>query len=160
MLPQGTMREAMPPGDGGPTGWVPRPTPPAPRPSAWSLFPAFVLLAFLILIAADGWMTWRAMTARAAAEAASGWSVFAADKAGHVEIRLIDGAGRPLPAEIPSVAAHRPAGPEERQTLDGETQGTGCWLSVERLSFGQWDLDIRIVAAGHDVIVTRKFFVR
>ena len=158
----------------------PMPTPAAPR-SAWRWFPWALAGVMLLVFAANGGLIYWALAtfpgatnndgfdesnaydgvlAKAAQEAALGWSATAEIREGRAVVRLKDAQGRALPALGLAGTAARPLGPKMTTPLRFTPAADGSYVATMALpQRGQWDLALRAASCGQDLHVTRRVVV-
>ncbi len=95
-------------------------------------------------------------------EAALGWIVAAQpDAAGRPVVTLTAPGGAPLHGAVVVATAERPLGTAGAQRLGFVEAADGRYVADTVLPLpGQWDLQMTVSAQGHDVVMTRRVYVR
>ncbi len=153
----------------------------APR-SAWRFFPHAMVAGLLVVVVVNGGLVWWALTtfpgvaaldvfdhsnaydevlARAAREAALGWSVRSLGDA-PAPILALDGPnGRPLTGATVMAEARRPLGPDMKTRLAFREEAPGRYVAGAALpAAGQWELRLIVARDDQTLHATRRIVAK
>ncbi len=105
---------------------------------------------------------YNAVIDRANDRAALGWTIGAeADRGGHPVLNLTDAAHAPLARARIVATADRPLGAAMQTRVEFNETTPGHYAGDIALpAQGQWELQLTIAAAGHDIAATRRIVVK
>ena len=150
--------------------------------SPWRLFPLALIASLLVVVAVNVFMAWTAISgfpgkavenefgvsnrydqvlAQADRQAALGWRVNASIDGALPGITLVGADGKPLEGARISAVTGRPVGPPQTIEHGFHAVAPGRYVSDAPLGqLGNWDMMLRIEAAGQTMAATRRIVLR
>jgi nitrogen fixation protein FixH len=150
--------------------------------TAWRFFPHAMVGTIALMVIIDSGLAWTALRsfpglaaddvfdhsnsyndvlARAAREAALGWTAAATVQSATPVLRITDRAGQPVHGADVRAVALRPLGSDHRTRLAFHEQPDGRYLAAGALDLpGQWELRISVAAPAGSLHATTRVIVK